>query len=397
MSPSKRPANGKGPEPAPAPRDHSAPIVIGGQAVHLGETRDINIPFSENYLGGSVSFPVRVIRAAEPGPAIFFTGAVHGDELTGVGIIREFLFSELPPLVRGSVICAPAVNTFGLETQSRYLPDRKDLNRCFPGAADGSMSSRLAFEITRQIIQNSDYGLDFHSAAVRRVNYPNVRADLTDPRARALAEAFGCELIVSSKGPEGSLRRTACEAGVPTIILEAGEVWKIEPGVVQIGIRGCVNVLRSLGMVEGERLEPIFRATIEKTTWVRASRGGFLGFHSNPGDLIRKGQPLATNYSIFGRERSDLVAPENGLILGMATMPAVKPGEPVYHLAILDDDEYRRIRQAIASSPDHGLFQRLRDDFSTNVHNPSADYNEVISAAPEPEDPPSLETQYGED
>jgi hypothetical protein len=300
---------------------------------------------------------------------VFVTGGIHGDELTGVGIVRELLYDRPPALLHGTLICLPVVNTYGLENQSRYLPDRRDLNRCFPGISDGSPASRLAHAIWDEVVTKCDFGIDFHSAAVRRTNYPNIRADMRNPGVRKIARAFGTELIVNSKGPEGSLRRMAVRKGIPTIILEAGEVWKIEPGVVEVGVRGCLNVLKSLGMVEGEPEKPLFQITVERTQWVRADRGGFLWFQAKTGDLVHKGQEIAINTSIFGRERNILTSPVDGIVLSMATMPAVKPGEPVYNIATLSEKTYHRIRRRLENSPDQAFYNRIRDHLSTSVVN----------------------------
>lgn len=342
-------------------------LEIAGERIRAGETKDLQLKFSESYLGSSVTVPIRVIRAKKPGPKMFITGAIHGDELTGVGIIRELLYDRPPQLLHGTLICVPVVNTYGFENQSRYLPDRRDLNRSFPGIQKGSPTSRLAHAIFHEVVAQCDFGLDFHSAAVRRTNYPNIRAEMRNPQVRDLARAFGCELIVNSLGPNGSLRRTAVKKGIPTLILEAGEVWKVEPGVVEIGVRGCLNLLKRAGMVEGEIEKPLFQITIEKTQWVRASRGGFLGFHAQPGDFVSKGEGLAVNTSIFGRERHVIESPVNGVVLGMTTMPAVKPGEPVYHIANLAEKTFNRLRKQVDKSSETTFFQRMKDDLSTNI------------------------------
>jgi uncharacterized protein len=329
----------------------SKKVSIAGQKVKLGEIKDIQVPFSESYLGKTAVVPVRVIRASKSGPTVFITGAIHGDEITGIGIIRELLFNYPLVLDRGTLICIPAVNIFGLESNSRYLPDRRDLNRCFPGYKTGSLTGRLAHTVFTEIIELCDYGIDFHSAAIRRVNYPNVRADMKHPEVKKLAKAFGCELIVNTKGPRGSLRREAVKHNIPTIILEAGEVWKFVPEIIRIGVDGCINVLKYLGMVKGEPEPPRYQVTIEKTTWVRAERGGFMEFHAHPGDFVDEGQELATNYGIFGLEKNIIKAPTRGVILGMTTMPAVQPGAPVYHLAKLSDFTFKRIRKKLSLHP----------------------------------------------
>lgn len=308
-------------------------LIIAGQRIRVGETRDLRLKVSETYTGEPVAVPVHVIRARQPGPTVFLTAAVHGDEVNGTGVIREFVFGNPIDLRRGTLICMPVVNVFGFERHERYLPDRRDLNRMFPGSPTGSLTSRIAHRLYQEVLRKCDFGIDLHSAAEYRTNYPNVRGDLSNPGVKRLAHAFGCELIVNGKGPEGSLRRCACDAGVPTIILEAGEVAKIEPSVLQIGLAGIHNVLVELEMIRGARKSPIYQVEVHRTTWVRSELGGLLRFHVAPGALVEGGQPIASCESVFGEAQSVLIAPANGIVLGMVTHPAVNPGEPVCHLA----------------------------------------------------------------
>lgn len=347
--------------------DDRRSLVIAEQEIPLGETRELQLPFDETYLGESVSLPIYVMRAPKPGPRIFLTGTLHGDELNGMGIIRELLYGEPLQLLKGSLILIPVINIHGLERHSRYMPDRRDPNRCFPGSSRGSQTSRMAHALFTEVVKQCDYGIDFHSAAIRRVNYPNVRAYTRNAETRMLAEAFGCELVVNTKGPQGSLRRSAVEAGVPCIMLEAGEVWKIEPAVVEVGVRGVLNVLRTVGMLKGEPRESPFQLIVTKTTWVRAPMGGLLEFHARPGDLVRQSECLATMSSIFGREQSSLLAPVNGIVLGMTTMPAVKPGGPVYHLAALSKRNFQQAQQYLNTGERKGLFGRVRRELTSAI------------------------------
>lgn len=342
-------------------------LQLAGRVIERGNEYDLSLDYSESFAGLKISIPVHVIAAREPGPCLFLTALVHGDELNGLGIIHELLFENRINLVRGTLVAIPVVNIHGLEMFSRYLPDRRDLNRCFPGTSKGSLSGRLAHLVYSEIIRYCDYGIDFHTAAVRRTNYPNIRADLSKPDVLKMARAFGCELIVNTKGALGSLRRVAVNRGIPTIVLEAGEVWKIEPGVVEVGVRGALNVMKHLGMIEGNPLPPAYESLIYRTRWIRAEHGGILRFHANPGDVVLMGQDLASNMSLFGREKSRLTATADGIILGMTTMPAVKPGEPLFHLA-LPDQPIETIIKEISALKDSSLSLRLRQDLATNVH-----------------------------
>lgn len=346
---------------------NDGPLVVAGEAVALGEERDLELTLAHDYSGVPVRIPLRVWRGPEPGPTLLITAALHGDELNGTGIVRALAARRPFELRRGSLVLVPVINLLGFERHSRYMPDRRDLNRCFPGSPDGSLAKRFAHAFFQGVVQACDLGIDLHTAALRRTNFPNVRARLRDPVLAALAPAFGTELVVNNAGPDGSLRATATRAGCPTLLLEAGEVWKMEPSVVELGLRGISNVVFALGMAEGELRRPPYQALIQRKTWVRADRGGLLRFHVAPGDLLRKGQPIATNTDFFGRERNVLEAPRAGIVLGMTTIPAVAPGDAVCHLAT-PKGGMTRIRRALRGlGEEHALHERLREDLATSL------------------------------
>lgn len=346
-----------------------------GYSIAPGEARDVTLAIGESYSSATVRIPIHVRRAVQEGPTVFVTAALHGDEINGTGAIRHLLLDESFELVRGAVIMVPVVNLLAFDRHSRYLPDRRDLNRAFPGSPTGSLASRMARRIFNEIVSRADFGIDLHTAAVRRTNYPNVRGDLSDPQVKRIAEAFGCEIMIDGKGPRGAFRREACRAGVPTIIMEGGEVWKVEPEIVETAARGIRNVLRELGMLAGEIERPVFQVTIEQSKWIRAERGGFLKFHVRPGDVVEKHQPLATNTTLLGRDRSTLYAPFNAVVVGMTTLPAVSPGEPVCNLGELPQSRHpAELRKNRAVSK--GLEGRLTEALASNVliveHEPDA-------------------------
>jgi len=337
-----------------------------GELISPGETRDVNLAISESYSGMTVRVPLQVRRAKEPGPTVFVTAALHGDEINGTGAVRRLIQDDEIDLRSGALILVPVLNLFGFDRHSRYLPDRRDLNRAFPGMAGGSLASRMAHTIFQQIVLRCDYGIDLHTASIRRTNYPNIRGDLSDPKVRQIAAAFGCDLICDGKGPKGSLRREACQAGCPTIIMEGGEVWKVQPGIVETAVRGIANVLKSLDMLEGAVEAPPYQITIKKSKWIRAEKGGFMQFHVSPGDIIEKGQPLITNTTLLGHETSSINAPFDAIVIGMTTLPAISPGEPVCHLGKLPKGMAPRSlsRQRERAQ---GLQERITDELGYNV------------------------------
>jgi hypothetical protein len=340
-------------------------LVIGGVSIAPGKTRNVKLKFSETYFGESELIHLRVIRAKQPGPTVFVTAAIHGDELNGTGIVHELMARGTLKLTCGTVILVPVVNVLGFESNIRYLPDRRDLNRCFPGAANGSMAGRVAHMIFNEVVAHCDYGIDLHTAAIQRTNFPNIRADLRDEGVREIAEAFGCEMLVNGKGPDNSFRREATRHGCPTITVEAGEPWKIESAVLDLGVRGVRNVLIHLGMMEGKPYLPPYQIKVFKTQWVRAQLGGILRFHVAPGQPVEKGEAIASNFTIMGKRQSMLYAPFSGVIVGMTTMPTVKPGEPVCHIARAGKSIAAIKRKLKATKPSQ-LHHQLRDNMASN-------------------------------
>lgn len=337
-----------------------------GQSIPPGESRDIRLAVSESYSGLTVRIPIHVRRAAEDGPVVFVTAALHGDEINGTGAVCQIIQDADFQLQRGSLILVPVLNLLAFDRHSRYLPDRRDLNRSFPGSSGGSLAGRMARTLFDEIVLRSDYGIDLHTAAVRRTNYPNVRADFSDPQVKRLAEAFGCEVNMDGKGPKNSLRREACQAGCPTIIMEGGEVWKIEPGIVETCVRGIRNVLSELNMLDTEIEHPEYQVRIRSSKWIRAEEGGLIQFHISPGDIVEKGQALATITTLLGHDRSTLNAPFNAVVVGMTTLPATSPGEPVCNLGKLPKGTkpaaIRRSRRQ-----EDGLEERVSGELASNV------------------------------
>ena len=337
-----------------------------GKPLPKGESRDVHLAVGQSYSGMTVKIPVHVRRAKEDGPTVFVSGALHGDEINGTGAIRQLVQDDDFNLCCGSVVLIPVLNILAFDRHSRYLPDRRDLNRCFPGSASGSLAGRMAKTIMEEIVDRCDYGIDLHSASVRRTNYPNVRGDLTNPEVRRMAEAFGCEIIINNKGPQKSLRREASDVGCPTIIMEGGEVFKVEPGVVESAVRGVKNVLRELKMLDDAPETPDYQVVVNKSKWVRAEHGGFLEFHIHPGEVVEEGQPISTNTNLLGGDRHTIHAPYNGVVIGMTTLPAISPGDPICNLGMLPKDikpsALRKLRKR-----ENGLEGRMVEELATSL------------------------------
>lgn len=336
-----------------------------GQSIAPGQSASTELIITESYSSRDIAIPIRVHRGPTAGPTVFVTAALHGDEINGTGAIRAMLNNPDWILRRGTLLMVPVLNVLGFERHSRYLPDRRDLNRCFPGNTSGSMASRLAKTIFSNLIKPCDFGIDLHTAAVRRTNFPNARADLDHPECARLAKAFGAGIILHGKGPKGSLRREATAAGCPTIVVEGGEVWKVESSVADCMQRGIMNVLMELDMIDGSPNIPENQATIRQTKWVRAERGGFMSMHIAPGDSVVKGQAIASNSNLLTEEQSRLEAPFSGIVIGMTTLPAVQPGEPVVHIGRLANPRVAKRHEEHVATDD--IQRTALEHLATNI------------------------------
>ena len=314
----------------------SRDFSLSGIKVAIGETRDIYLKVSESYLSGSVQVPVTVIRGRNPGPTAYVVAAVHGDEINGADIVRRLLFDVDHEKLSGTLIGIPVVNITGFMQQTRYLPYHRDLNRFFPGKRRGNNAERFASRLFNEIILKCDFGIDIHTAADGRLNLPHVRGDMNNPRVRKLARAFGATIVVNQLGVRGSLRREATDAGVPTILFEAGETGKFSAKVSQIGLSGVLNVLTEMGMwPEPRQKRPPFQVIVKGSDWIRAEKGGILDLAIHPGDLIYEGDLVGSILNPFGKTVTRIRAPVTGIVIGVTTAPLTIPGTGVAHVAKL--------------------------------------------------------------
>jgi uncharacterized protein len=313
----------------------AGPLSIGGADVPQGARTDLLLKVSESYTGDRLSIPLTVVNGERPGPLLFVTAAVHGDELNGIGIVRDLLNRVEPHELSGALVCVPVVNVLGVQFHSRYLPDRRDLNRCFPGSATGSTASRIAHTLMTEVVVRADVGIDLHTAANRRMNVPQIRTSLRDPVARRLGLAFGAPYLIDAALRPGSLRDAADREGVPVLTFEGGQSLVFEDDVIEVGVTGVLRVMGAMGMLgetPGDPALPVIES--DETHWVRADRGGIVDLHVGPGEPVEVDQPLWTVTGPFGRERSQKVSPYEGVVIGMTTLPLVNPGDAVLHIAV---------------------------------------------------------------
>lgn len=346
-------------------------IIIAGEQISNGTLREVRLKISEFYTANPVYIPVIVIHGVEEGPKLFVTAAIHGDEINGIEIVRRLITNISPEELRGTLLCVPIVNVFGFYTMTRNVPERRDLNAFFPGITKGSTASRIAFILFEEIIKKCDYGIDLHTPRANRFELPHTEADLSNREAHHLARAFGASVIIDTPGHEKSLQNAATRAEIPTIVYSGGEVLRFHEDVTEKGVKGILNVLAYLEMVDsdpagpregaknsstrlagpdksgvlgvsregqaGERPgEPEFSIIVQESRSVQTQQGGILYVEVQPGELMYQGDLLARVTNPFGKDVEPIKARETGLVISTSTNPLVNPGNEVCSYVRLD-------------------------------------------------------------
>lgn len=290
----------------------------------------------ENYLGLPQKIPIIYIRGANPGPKLAVLAAIHGDEINGVHIIHRLADQVTAANLSGDLMLFPVINMPAFLLQSRYLPDRRDMNRLFPGRPEGSEGSRLASILWEQFLSQCDAGIDLHSASYNRWNFPHLRGNMRLERVRYLAKAFGAPITMHSQGVLGSLRRESSRRGVPILLFEAGQVNRFEQDVAQIGLEGIWNILVTMQMVKkrpsGILKTPFSKKYYARSHWIRAESGGLFTAMKKPGDKVKEGDELGEVVSLLGKRKSPVLADKSGRILGFNLHPQVVPGRALFHV-----------------------------------------------------------------
>lgn len=314
------------------------PISVHDVVIRAGERRRIDIPVVRRYTHTDVSLSTYVVHGKEDGPRLFLSAAIHGDEINGVEIIRRVLNHPALKRLKGAVLAVPVVNVFGFSVHSRYLPDRRDLNRSFPGSPTGSLASRIAYELMSQIVSQSTLGIDFHTGSNHRTNLPQVRASLDDAATDRLARAFAAPVILDANVRDGSLREAMQERSIPALLYEGGEALRFDDFAIRAGVRGVLNVMRSIGMLPPPKkaTRPVEPFVASATTWVRAPDSGVLRHAARLGTRVDKEELLGVIGDPLGHNEVEVRASAHGVIIGHTNLPLVNEGDALFHIATFD-------------------------------------------------------------
>lgn len=314
------------------------PLVIAKQTVAPGSRKELELHPARLPSGGWMAIPVVVIHGARPGPMMWLSAAIHGDEVCGVEIIRQVLNRLRPLKVAGSLLAVPVVNVPGFAGGSRYLPDRRDLNRSFPGSAKGSLTSRFAHSLMTEIVRRCDLGIDLHTGSDHRSNLPQIRADLTDEDTRELVRAFAPPVALHSRARDGSLREAAVREGATTLLYEAGEAWRFSQSAIDNGVAGVMRILNHIGMVRevpDDILPPHPTLYLHRSQWFRSPMSGVARIKVELGEVVARRQRIAVVADAVGSTERAVRATSAGVVIGRTELPVVHRGDALVHLAPL--------------------------------------------------------------
>lgn len=311
-------------------------ITVGGIAVQPGERKYIDLPLPSLYTHSQVMMPVHVIHGRRPGPRLFVSAAIHGDEINGIEIIRRLLHTKVLKSLKGTLIAVPVVNVYGFINKSRYLPDRRDLNRSFPGYERGSLAGRIGHLFMEEVVSRCTHGIDLHTAAIGRTNLPQIRATLdSHDDLRKMACAFRSPIILNTDTRDSTLRAATMEYGIPTLLYEAGEALRFDEIPIRAGVKGVLAVMRALGMLPATKGNPVNYKSLVSTRsrWIRAPQSGIFRSIVPMGKTVYEGDILGYVADPFGTSEEIIYASLSGILIGRSTLPLVHEGEALFHIA----------------------------------------------------------------
>lgn len=321
-------------------KSRKEPFEIGGHIVKPGESQTLELEVGRLYTHTPITIPVRVISGKADGPGLFISGAIHGDEINGVEIVRRLLAHKSLSKLRGTLVAVPVVNVHGFISHSRYLPDRRDLNRSFPGTENGSLTSRLANLFSQEIVDKCTHGIDLHTASGHRFNLPQIRACLDNDETIKLAHVFGAPVILNSNIRDGSLRQSVVEDGKPFLLYEAGEALRFDEFSIRLGVAGILSVMRVLGMLKGKPYKSRFNTFVANSSkWIRAPQSGILRVDCPLGSHVSRGDPLGKISDPMGEDEIEVKSSTEGVIVSAIRLPLVNKGDALFHIARVKGSE----------------------------------------------------------
>ncbi len=317
----------------------SKKIEVLGHAISNGKGVQLNLDIAKLHTRTKIQVPIIVERAKKEGPTLLITAGIHGNEINGIEIVRQLISNKYNKPECGMVICIPVVNVFGFLNQKRQFPDGRDLNRVFPGSPRGSLASRFAYHIIKEIAPLVDYCIDFHTGGDGRFNIPQIRINEGDKESLKLAKVFGPRFIIQTGHRDKSFRETLHKLNKKVLLFEGGKSLHIDDKVTKAGVVGALRVMQHLGMrdfskelvtMEGKIIKP---KTIKKSSWVRAKYSGMFHPMVRLGSKVNKGDILGSISDPFGYFERNIKALFPGYVICINQSPIVNQGDAILHVS----------------------------------------------------------------
>lgn len=309
------------------------PFILNKKKIELGQNENIQLHVARLPSGTVINLRIHVFRSKKPGPTLLIMGGVHGDEINGVETVRRMVDDKMfHNLKKGSVIAIPLLNVYGFINFSRDASDGKDVNRSFPGSTKGSLASRVAAALTRNVLPLVDIGIDFHTGGSARYNFPQIRFSNKHPKSLELAKAFASPYIVAKPAIDKSLRKVMVSQKKPHLVFEGGESLRYDGFSISNGIAGTQRVMKHLGMIKRAPTKKRKVILFEKSSWVRADRSGLFRWTQQSGAKVSKGEPLGVINDPYGDSKNIVLAHQDGFIIGHNNAPVVSAGDALFHI-----------------------------------------------------------------
>jgi uncharacterized protein len=309
-------------------------FIINAQVIKPGECKQITLNSYELHTKTKIEIPVFVFRSQAEGPTILLSAGMHGEETNGIEIIRKIITrEEIKQLKCGSIIAIPVINSVSFLFGSRDLPDGRDLNRCFPGNKNGSLGSRIAYDIMKHIVPLIDFGVDFHTGGAKISNTPQIRCVFEFAENLQLAEKFSPPLIIDSSYRDGTFRKEAAKKHKPILVYEGGESMRFDYNAINEGVNGCFRLMKNYDMLDID-VPNNHAVKIKKDTWIRASTSGLFHMNKLNGVYISKGDLLGVICNPFGSIEHQIISNSDGYIVGINNQPVVNEGDALIHIGL---------------------------------------------------------------
>jgi uncharacterized protein len=304
--------------------------------VTLGTLQRFRLRLISDSFGDPIWVPVLIAKGIKKGPVVGITALIHGNELNGLRVIQKLFKNIDTKTLSGTIIGFPIVNVSGFLRKTRKFSDGTDLNTKMPGKKGGNRGEVYSYRINERIVEPLDYLIDLHTASFGRINSHYVRAELSHPEVKKLAELQNAQIILHNTGKDGTLRRAAMDKKIVALTVELGDPHRFQKKMIKAALIGIDNIIRHLKMCPGKIKKPAQKPVMcTRSYWIYTEHGGILEVFPSLTDKVKKGEKIAVVRSVFGDILEEYFCPEDGIVIGKSIDPVNQTGSRILHLGVL--------------------------------------------------------------